>query len=109
MRLSRITALVVGLALALTLIAASAYAQSHSLTGVVYSAAGQPAPSLVVKVLKNGHERGRSLTGDDGRYFIGSVQAGTYTVVVTRRQGDNPLLQKQVQVNGDTRLDLRLQ
>jgi hypothetical protein len=52
--------------------------------GTVISA-GKPARSVWVIVSLNGHEKGRSLTGDDGKYYIAGVDPGTYDFVVVER------------------------
>ena len=46
------------------------------------TSAGKPARSVWVIVSLNGHEKGRSLTGDDGKYYIAGVDPGTYDFVV---------------------------
>ena|SRR5262245_31838402 len=53
--------------------------------GTVRSA-GSPARSVWVIVSMNGREKGRSLTGDDGKYYIANLDPGTYDVVVQRDQ-----------------------
>ena len=46
--------------------------------------AGKPARSVWVVVSLNGHEKGRSLTGDDGKYYIADLDPGTYDIVVEK-------------------------
>ena len=48
----------------------------------VVTRSGRPVRSAWVVVTKNGDEKGRSLTGDDGKYYIGELGAGEYEVVV---------------------------
>ena len=50
------------------------------------TSAGTPARSVWVIVSMNGREKGRSLTGDDGKYYIANLAPGTYDVVVRRAQ-----------------------
>ena len=49
------------------------------------TSAGKPARSVWVTVSLNGREKGRSLTGDDGKYYIANVEAGTYDFAVVER------------------------
>ena len=51
------------------------------------TSAGKPARSVWVIVSLNGHEKGRSLTGDDGKYYIAGVDPGTYDFVVVEKGG----------------------
>src|SRR5262252_9850923 len=48
------------------------------------TSAGRPARSVWVIISLNGREKGRSLTGDDGKYYIGDLDPGTYDFVVQR-------------------------
>ena len=48
------------------------------------TAAGKPARSVWVIVSLNGREKGRSLTGDDGKYYIADLDPGTYDFVVEK-------------------------
>ena len=58
-------------------------------TGRITSAADRPATSVWVIVKQNGQERGRSLTGDDGAYYINNLGSGQYELLITR--GGNQL------------------
>jgi len=49
------------------------------------TSAGKPARSVWVIFSLNGSEKGRSLTGDDGKYYITGVDPGTYDFVVVER------------------------
>lgn len=48
------------------------------------TSAGKPARSVWVIISLNGREKGRSLTGDDGKYYIADLDPGTYDVVVEK-------------------------
>jgi len=50
------------------------------------TSAGKPARSVWVIISLNGREKGRSLTGDDGKYYIANLDPGTYDLVVERRE-----------------------
>jgi hypothetical protein len=50
--------------------------------------AGRPVRSAWVVVTQNGEEKGRSLTGDDGKYYIGDLNEGVYDVVVKQGPRD---------------------
>jgi len=54
-----------------------------SVKGTVTSA-GKPARSVWVIISLNGREKGRSLTGDDGKYYFGDLDPGTYDFVVEK-------------------------
>jgi hypothetical protein len=49
------------------------------------TSAGKPARSVWVIISLNGGEKGRSLTGDDGKYYIAGVDPGSYDFVVVGR------------------------
>jgi hypothetical protein len=53
-------------------------------TGGVYEVTGRPAVSVWV-ILRKDRRDWKFLTGDDGRYFIGYIEAGRYTLTVERR------------------------
>lgn len=53
------------------------------ITGTVISS-GRPVPSVLVIINQGGSERGRSLTGDDGKYYIDNLDVGSYELVATR-------------------------
>lgn len=55
-----------------------------------------PVRSAWVILTQNGAEKGRSLTGDDGRYYIGDLQAGEYQVVV--KQGPRTVFEGRVRL-----------
>ncbi len=57
---------------------------------------GQPVRSAWVILAQNGEEKGRSMTGDDGRYYIGELNAGEYQVVV--RQGARNVFEGRVRL-----------
>jgi curli biogenesis system outer membrane secretion channel CsgG len=59
-------------------------------TGKITSASDRPATSVWVIIKQDGQERGQSLTGDDGSYYINNLGNGQYELLVTR--GGNQLL-----------------
>jgi Carboxypeptidase regulatory-like domain len=97
-----VVAMTVAAALAFPLPAAAA----SSLTGTVHTAAGTPVASVWVVVLQGGAERGRSLTGDDGRFLIPHLAGGEYQVVV--RRGNSQLSRLAVRLPRSRPLDIRL-
>lgn len=53
-------------------------------TGRVMSS-GSPVPAVwVIISQRGGSERGRSLTGDDGRYYIDNLDDGAYDLLATK-------------------------
>jgi hypothetical protein len=66
------------------------------ITGVVLKS-GHPVSSVWVIVNQGSYQKGRSLTGDDGRYYVERLEPGTYEVLIMsgtvelfRRQVDLP-------------------
>ena len=57
---------------------------------------GRPVRSAWVILAQNGEEKGRSLTGDDGRYYIGDLYAGEYDVVV--KQGPRSVFEARIRL-----------
>jgi hypothetical protein len=55
----------------------------NSVRGVI-SKGGRPVPSAWVTISQAGKEKGRSLTGDDGKYYIGNLADGVYDIVVIK-------------------------
>lgn len=76
--------------LVLVLVAAAALilpalASAASLSGRVTEAGGGPAASVWMVVSQGGGEVKRSLTGDDGRYYLDGLAKGNYQVTVEQR------------------------
>jgi serine/threonine-protein kinase len=59
---------------------------NSDLTGVISNPCGDPFSSVWVIVTEGGQEKARSLTGDDGKYFIGDLENGEYDLVVKVEQ-----------------------
>jgi hypothetical protein len=59
-------------------------AQSTNKTYVkgLVSSSGKPLRSVWVVTSQNGREKGRSLTGDDGRYYLSNLDPGPYDIIV---------------------------
>jgi hypothetical protein len=58
------------------------------ITGNVTSiSSGRPVASVWVIMKQGGNEKGRSLTGDDGSYYIGNLGDGGYEILVTKGAG----------------------
>jgi Carboxypeptidase regulatory-like domain len=61
---------------------------SNYVTGKVTSVySGRPVRSVWVIVKQGENEKGRSLTGDDGSYYIGNLADGQYEIVATKGAG----------------------
>lgn len=57
------------------------------ITGLVYKSPNrQPVPSVLVILSRGDKAKGRSITGDDGRYYIGKLEEGQYDIVVKSRE-----------------------
>ena len=82
-------------------VAMSAQSDDRYMKGVVQSPSGRPFSSVWVITSQNGNEKGRSLTGDDGRYYISNLGDGVYDLAVYK---DNNLLHReQLDLRADSR------
>jgi len=100
----------VGLVLgfALMIFCPQAFSASSYLTGKVTSGQSVPARSLWVMVFDGNRLKAKSLTGDDGRYYIGRLQAQTYKVVVRRQVSGSNLVSESVSLPEDRVHNIRL-
>lgn len=80
-------------------------AKQNSVRGVVLRA-GQPVRSAWVVITQGGTEKGRSLTGDDGRYYIGNLANGTYQIAVNR--AGLPPFRAQITLPNDARFNINM-
>jgi hypothetical protein len=64
--------------------AAQSRGGTYTLAGRVLSHVSRPAVNLWVLVYEGNVLRGRSLTGDDGSYFIPRLEAKTYIIIVKK-------------------------
>jgi hypothetical protein len=74
--------------------------------GTVTTASGQPVASAWVVFARGGAEQGKSLTGDDGKYYVAGLRTGEYQVTV--RKGDQVIYSGTASVSGDQSLDIRV-
>jgi len=84
-------------------------ADAASLSGLISTPEGGPVAAVWLVVSNNGDEVKRSLTGDDGRYYVNDLAAGRYDITVERR--DQPVYRGQANLpSPDSRvtLDIRL-
>jgi hypothetical protein len=89
------------------LISLSEAAEPLSLTGRVYSrSSNRPVSSVWVEVLRGGRRVGRSLTGDDGRYYVSGLDRGAYELVVLR--GAQQLFKGRLELTGNKAFDINL-
>jgi hypothetical protein len=107
MKRSVASLVVCGLMILMTAPAPGQGVSTRYMRGVVrYSASGKPAPFVWVLVRQGGAEKGRSLTGDDGSYFIRNLPDGLYDLVVTK--GTRTLYQGRAELPRDKILDIPL-
>jgi hypothetical protein len=85
-------------------VAAVAQSGGTSVNGEVKGARGQLLVSVWVAVSQDGVEKGRSLTGDDGIYYITNLSGGDYDIIVLA--GDRELHRERVYLSGDSRHDI---
>lgn len=102
MKIVRILHPVFGIILlaALFSFAFSAEPGGRYIKGLVTAPTGRPLASVWVTVSQNGAEKGRSLTGDDGKYYISNLNDGAYDIVVL--QGNRQLYRGQVSLPGNS-------
>lgn len=78
------------------------------ITGKVTSKAVRPVASVWVIVFDGDSQKGRSLTGDDGSYYIGGLESKTYTLVVRKQLNGTDLVSAQVTLPRDRVYSFRL-
>jgi len=77
------------------------------LTGqVVSKSTGKPVSSVWVEVYRSGNRVGRSLTGNDGSYYISDLKKGSYEVIVVK-QGQE-LIKRSIDLKENRHLDIEL-
>ena len=83
-------------------------ASKDYVTGKVTTRGSGPARSVWVILYEGSTEKGRSLTGDDGRYYIGNLEKKTYTIVVRRQIAGGNLMSQQVTLPANRIFQIRL-
>jgi hypothetical protein len=82
-------------------------AQASYITGRIESASSRkPLPSLWVVVYDGRTLKGRSLTGDDGKYYIGGLEYKGYKIVV--RRGSKELFEEVIRLPQHEHHDIRV-
>ena len=67
---------------------------------------GKPVSSVWVVVSQGGRDRGRSLTGDDGKFYISNLDNGTYDIVVMK--GSTRLFKAEVTLPKGSTFNIKL-
>jgi hypothetical protein len=100
------TRLALGMAFAAFAVPTSA--DTCSIRGVVSLASGQPAASvwIVLTQAPGGGERARSLSTDNGKYYLSQLQPGAYSIAA--RRGDKTLVESPVSCAGDVVRNIKL-
>jgi hypothetical protein len=83
-------------------------ASNEYVTGVVTSPSSAPVRSVWVILYDGTALRGRSLTGDDGRYYVGRLDKKTYRIIVRRQVTGNDLFKSQVILPQNRNYNIRL-
>ena len=81
---------------------------STYITGKVVRGGSNPVRSVWVILFDGDRVKGRSLTGDDGRYYIGNLENKTYTIVVRRQATGGNLASQQVTLPRNRQFDIRV-
>ena len=68
------------------------------ISGQVVSASSKPASSVWVILNAGSSQKGISLTGDDGRYYISGLENGTYTIMVRKKTTGANLFKGQIKL-----------
>jgi hypothetical protein len=76
------------------------------ITGRVLTRSSKPLAAVWVVVSEGTTVRGRSLTGDDGRYYVGGLERKGYELAVTR--GRQTLARRQVRLPENKAYDIVL-
>ena len=66
----------------------------------------KPLRSVWVIVSQSGEERGRYLTGDDGKFYIGNLPAGDYDIAVW--QGKQQIHSERINLSGNKILNIAI-
>jgi hypothetical protein len=84
-------------------------ASSNYVIGRVTTGGGSnPARSVWVILYDGATEKGRSLTGDDGRYYIGNLEQKPYAIVVRRQITGTDLVRNQISLPSNRVYNIRL-
>ena len=78
------------------------------ITGMVVQGGSYPVRSVWVILYDGNRIQGRSLTGDDGRYYIGGLENKSYTIVVRRQATGGNLFSQQVTLPRNRQFDIRV-
>jgi len=81
-------------------------AMKQEIKGVVTNSLNRPVATVMVILNKDGKQLGKSITGDDGKFFIGNLVPGIYNLQV--KKGDKVLFQKQVSLPKDKVSNIKL-
>ncbi|HEX6896546.1 MAG TPA: hypothetical protein VF146_14805 [Bryobacteraceae bacterium] len=65
-----------------------------------------PVRSIWVLLYDGNRLQGRSLTGDDGRYYIGGLENKSYTIIVKRQPTASNLFTQQVTLPKNRQFDI---
>jgi hypothetical protein len=90
----------------ISLAAASQALAGGAVQGTVATASGNPVASAWVVFEQKGSEKGKSLTGDDGKYYVAGLGPGDYEVTV--RKGDRVLYHGTAHLSGNQSFDIRV-
>jgi hypothetical protein len=102
-------AFVVSLSLSLGFAVKAGKASSAEyVTGKVTSGQSSPVSSVWVMVYDGPQIAGQTLTGDDGRYYIGGLNSKTYTAVVRRQQSGGNLVSSTITLPQNRVYNIRL-
>jgi len=87
-------------------IAISAQSGGNSIRGVVKSSSGRVLNSVWVVLSQGGVEKGKSLTDDEGTYYISGLSEGAYEIAVLR--GDREVSREYINLPGDRSHDITI-
>ncbi len=77
----------------------STFNQSYYyITGTVTNNLNRPVPKVWVILFQGAIEKKRTLTGNDGKYYLGRLPAGTYKIIAQKQLNGIKLYNKQVSV-----------
>ena len=89
-----------------TAISTAQNTNSNSISGVVTDSLKHPVASVWVVLSQDNKQVGKSLTGEDGKYYIGSLAQGNYELIV--KKGERVYVQKKVLLPKDQSFNIKL-
>ena len=102
----RVLAIFCAVSMAIVFSVVSSAQSSRTYVKGFVSSSGKPLRSVWVITSQSGREKGRSLTGDDGRYYLNNLDPGSYDIVV--QNGKSQLYKGRINLPKNNTYDIRI-